>query len=77
MSYYARGRYDEAAAAYEKALAVNPRLAESHNYLGLTRYAQGKYGQAQIHFNQALALGYKVDPRVLESTAGMLKQEGN
>ena len=73
LSYFAQGKYDRAIAAYERALSINPALAETHNYLGLVYYTQGNYSMANIHFDKASALGYKIDPHLLESIAGRVQ----
>jgi len=67
LAYFAQGRNDKAIAAYERALLINPNLAQANNYLGLAYYTQGNYSMAKIYFDKALALGYKVDPKLLES----------
>ena len=77
------GRFDESIQASQTAREGLIRIGQeisavrARQMLALTYFVQGKYNLAQIHFEKALALGYQVDQRVLESTAGILKQEGN
>jgi tetratricopeptide (TPR) repeat protein len=67
LSYFAQGKTDKAIAAYKNALAINPDLAQTNNYLGMAYYAEGNYPMATMYLEKASALGYKVDPRLLES----------
>ena len=66
-AYYEKGMFDKAITQYEKALSINPNIAESYNNLGLAYYKKGNYSLAKDHFDKALALGYRVDPKLLES----------
>jgi len=65
-AYLNTGDYDKALANYEKAIAIDPDSGEVHNNLGLVYYAKGNYGSAKEHIDRALALGYKVNPKLLE-----------
>ena len=67
LAYDAKGMFDEAIALFEKALAINPNYASTHNNIGLAYYKKGNYIVAKGHFDKALKLGYKVDPKLLES----------
>ena len=49
--------YEQALANYDKALALNPRLAEAHNNRGNTLKALRRYQQALDSFAAALQLG--------------------
>jgi tetratricopeptide (TPR) repeat protein len=51
-----RGRYDEAAKAYEKMRELAPNTAEVHARLGLIYFQQGKFEQAVPRLRQALKL---------------------
>jgi hypothetical protein len=48
-------RYDEAAVAYRKALALDPKHADSHNGLGTIHALKGDYEAAHAAFTAALA----------------------
>lgn len=50
------GQYDEAAALYTQALAVDPELFEAHLGLGYTLDLQGRYEPAREHLRKALSL---------------------
>ncbi len=50
------GRPTEAAAAYQKILAIRPDITEVHNNLANVLASQGKFDEAAAHFQQALAL---------------------
>ena len=39
--YHNQGKLDEAIASYQKALAINPDLAEAHSNLGLPTMSKG------------------------------------
>ena len=53
--YQAQDRFDAAAAAYDKALAIDTRFYEARNGLGVIYAAQGKYDRAIEQFRIALA----------------------
>jgi tetratricopeptide (TPR) repeat protein len=50
-----QGKYDEAAAFYQRALRLDSRLFEAHIGLGMVRDLQGHYTDAQKELNKALA----------------------
>jgi cytochrome c-type biogenesis protein CcmH/NrfG len=50
------GRLDEAAAAFEQALALEPGYAPAHNGLGSVRRQQGRFSEAISHLEAALRL---------------------
>jgi len=52
----ASGRTDEARAAFERALALDPTLAAAHTNLGLLAHAAGRTDEARAAFERALAL---------------------
>ena len=66
-TYYAKGMLEEAITHYKKAIAINPNFAEAYNDLGNVYYKIGSYDLAGENLDKALALGYKVDPKLLES----------
>ncbi|WP_234678804.1 tetratricopeptide repeat protein [Bradyrhizobium monzae] len=49
-------RFEEAEADYEKSIALDPSLAETHNNLGLLHWRFGRLEQAFACFDSALAL---------------------
>jgi len=50
------GQYEEAMAAYQQAIALDPNYALPHNGLGLAYHAQGQYEEAMAAYQQAIAL---------------------
>jgi tetratricopeptide (TPR) repeat protein len=50
------GRFEEAIAEFEEALALNPQHAATHNNLGITLAAQGKPAEAIPHYEETLRL---------------------
>ena len=61
--YYQQGRHSEAAAAFRRATALDPRAYRAWDNLGLATEALGDFAQAQQHYLKALALVYKDHPR--------------
>ncbi len=59
-------KYEDAVSAYEKAIELNPDHAIAHNNLGMVYYHNMKYELAITHLDRAAALGYSVDPGILE-----------
>jgi hypothetical protein len=57
--YQGQMRYELAASAYRKALAIDPNFAEAHNGLGVVYSMQGNQQQAVEEFNAAIALAPK------------------
>ncbi len=55
-TYDLQQRWDEAAAAYEKALATSPKPALVHNNRGMSLVAQARYEAAAAEFSRALEL---------------------
>jgi Flp pilus assembly protein TadD len=51
-----KGRVDEATAEFEKAVELNPRLADAHNDLAIALASRGEFDQAFLHFAQALEI---------------------
>lgn len=51
----AENRFEEAEADYEKSIALDPSLAETHNNLGLLHWRFGRLEQAFACFDRALA----------------------
>ncbi len=51
------GLPDEAAAAYRKAIALEPGLASAHYNLGSSLARSGQYAEAESHFRKVLAKG--------------------
>jgi tetratricopeptide (TPR) repeat protein len=50
------GRFDEAEALLERALALDPLAADSHNNLGMLRHAQARFAEAIAAYRRALEL---------------------
>ena len=49
------GRYDEAMASFDKAIALQPDYAEAHNNLGNILFNKQRYEEALVNFNTAIA----------------------
>ena len=64
------GNTEGAQEVLQKALEVDPDLAKSHYFYGLTLKTQGKYDEALVHFRRALAQ-YPRD-RVVRNQAGRI-----
>ncbi|MCX7949739.1 MAG: tetratricopeptide repeat protein [Treponemataceae bacterium] len=60
--YAGRGRFDEALADYERALAINPDFAEAYNSRGLLYKELGRFDEALADYSKAVAL----NPRMAE-----------
>jgi Flp pilus assembly protein TadD len=58
-----RGDFAAAVAAYDRALAVNPRNARILNWRGYALYRSGSFGEAIASFERAIA----VEPRAAEA----------
>jgi serine/threonine protein kinase/Tfp pilus assembly protein PilF len=54
---YRQQRFDEALAAYDKALAADPKCIDVYRWRGETRLAQGKYVEAATAFDTYLQKG--------------------
>jgi Ca-activated chloride channel homolog len=62
---YREGRYEEAAAAYERAIADGRAAPQVHYNLGTALLALGRFDEAQAHFESALQ---GVDPELRRRT---------
>lgn len=74
LALYNKGKYDDAIKAFDKAIELNPQLADAWNNKGVSLKAQNKYDEAIVAsdkaielnprlakawFNKGLALGYQ------------------
>ena len=50
------GRFSEAEASYNQAIAIRAKYAEAHNNLGVTLQQTGRLGEAEASYNKAIAL---------------------
>ena len=66
------GRHEEALAAYDRALGLDPNNAAAHKGRGQVLSSLGQYAEAQAAFNLALALdpGY---PTLLSNVSGVAR----
>jgi tetratricopeptide (TPR) repeat protein len=55
----AQGKYDEALQAFDKAIEINPQLAEAWVAKGVVLMAQGKYDEAIQAYDKAI----EIDPQ--------------
>jgi Flp pilus assembly protein TadD len=60
------GAFEQARAAAEKALLLDPLLPEAHGFMGLSRARDLDWQQAETHYRRALAL----DPNLSETRSG-------
>lgn len=71
-----RNRPEEARAAYEKAVALNRRLADAHAALGLLHQRQGNRGKALSQLSRAVKLD-SANPDYRKALAGLHLESGN
>ena len=57
------GNYEEAFAAFYKAIELDPSYAKPHYGLAVCYYATGHYTRANEHANRAEAMGFKIPRR--------------
>jgi Flp pilus assembly protein TadD len=50
------GRYDQAVASFERALALRPANGMAHYNLGLIAARRGHAAEARVHFERSLAI---------------------
>lgn len=75
LRYHQAGKLNEAIASYQRALAINPNIAEAHYNLGIIFWKQGRPGEAISSFRSAIA----ADPNDAYSyynLANMLQGQG-
>jgi tetratricopeptide (TPR) repeat protein len=75
LDLYAKGKYDEAVEAYDKAVEIDPEYAEAWYNKGGVLYLQGKYNEAIQAFDKAI----EIDPQLLftwEAKGNALKSLG-
>ena len=63
------GAYDQARAAAQKALLLDPLLPEAHGFLGESRARDLDWGQAETYYRRALAL----DPNLSETRSSFAR----
>jgi len=56
LGFYAQGRFIQAIADYQKAIAINPEYANAYDNLGVVYVRQGKFAQAIKEYSRAIAL---------------------
>jgi Flp pilus assembly protein TadD len=66
ITYGELKRAEESIETLKNALALKPDDPEIHSNLAASYYLQGDYTQARFHCDKALALGYRVNPKLLE-----------
>src|SRR5262245_3612322 len=67
IEFAREGKFPEAAAAFLRAIALDPKLAEAHYLLGLVRQSWGKWADASESDRAALRL----NPRYAEAQLGL------
>jgi len=56
QTHQAMGRYEEAVAAYDKAVTLDPGYAEAWSHMGLSLSVLGKLNESEDSFSRALSL---------------------
>ncbi|MGB3217834.1 MAG: tetratricopeptide repeat protein, partial [Anaerolineae bacterium] len=77
--YYQQGRYDAAIAAYQQAVALDPKFASPHNNLGSCFMQRHTLDQASLHYRERIRLSSQdaLSARVCLAVIGChLGQEG-
>jgi len=64
---FKKGQYDRAIADYNKALDLNPKIADAYNNRAVAYYYQKDYDKAWKDVHKAQSLGYKVHPGFLKA----------
>jgi tetratricopeptide (TPR) repeat protein len=69
-TFYNAKQFDQAAAAFQKAVTANPRNSEAYTLLGETKFSQGQKAEAAAEFQHAIqaetASGQKPDEALLK-----------
>ena len=73
--FHSQGKLDQAAARYERALALKPDLVQAQNNLGNIFREQGKLDQAAARFEQAIALRPDL-PEMHNNLGNVLRDQG-
>jgi tetratricopeptide (TPR) repeat protein len=55
-SLYLQGQRDEAIAAYNKAIEINPKYVKAYLGRGIAYYGKGEYDKAIVDYNKAIEL---------------------
>jgi tetratricopeptide (TPR) repeat protein len=71
-----KGKVDEAIECYQKAIKLDPKIAEAHNNLGLVLHGKGKVDEAIACFQKAIALAPK-DANAHNNLGFALQGKGN
>lgn len=56
LEYFRAGKIEEAIPFLQKAIQIEPGLAEAHNFLGLAYYNKGKISKAELEYLEAIKL---------------------
>ncbi len=62
VAHSASNRSDEAAKAFERAIALDSKFAVAHAYLGMAYTEQGKFAEAAALYDRAVSLDEKLAP---------------
>lgn len=73
--HFGRQEYDQAIAAYQKAIAVNPAFSQSYNTMGYAYRFVGRYDEAEKAFKKYIEL-IPNDPNPYDSYAELLMKMG-
>ncbi|MEM8486676.1 MAG: FG-GAP-like repeat-containing protein [Bacteroidota bacterium] len=73
LAYLEENRFDDAAAAFETVIALNPEDPAGHANLGIVHLRRGDYTAAEKAFNEALARK-KSDPDIFINLATVFQQ---
>jgi tetratricopeptide (TPR) repeat protein len=74
-SFFAQGKYDEALAAYQKALKLDPNIYEAALYSGDVHTQKGRYADAETWYQKAITINPNRETAYRYSATPLMKQE--
>ena len=74
-AYQQLNRFNDAIAAYQSALKINPLMAEAHNNLGVALFNSDQVEEALSHYQRALQLRTEYVEAYINAGNALKKQE--
>ena len=74
-SYFSQGKYDEALAAYQKALKLDPNIYEAALYSGDVRTQKGRFADAETWYQKAITINPNRETAYRYSATPLMKQQ--